>query len=371
MWTLYGSPNENGQLPPRIRSPLEKDVPRMYDIPKPDAPAWPGPYKGGVTQSLINRFLECPFRFYLYAVLGLEDIQPDNENLIWGDTFHRALEEVISMPKLIAEFNEDDFAHVDNVVHNHLSEKWPSAPTSYEHTICQMYRLYNDSYKTEGSWKSELEIHEKYTTATGREVLIRGKIDGICEHSIVEHKCKGKIDPQLSRIETPVDLQTLLYCRMSGRTSIIYDLIRIPEAQFFQPQRRTGQSWSNWSNMLFNTYTGSSQDYPISRRKHLWLDQYRTFHHPEDLDWKCRYLVDPLIDSLCRWWDRVTDPSFDPNDYTKYDEVFYIKPVRTFDPSRTEKFKCNYHGYLCGDISLDELRPANFYAELSNEEKDV
>lgn len=340
----------------------------MHDLPRPNTPAWPGPYEGGVTQSLLNRYLECPYRFYIYAVLGLEEPAEAHPNLVWGDTFHRALEEVINSDILISEMDETYLADIDQVIHEHISDKWPSAPSSYEHTVRHMYRLYDDSYKANGNWEAEVEINQEYTTYNGYKVKVRGKVDGMSETHIAEHKCKGKLDTDQARLETPVDLQTTLYCKMTERYNIIYDVIRIPEAQFFSPQRNLGESWSSWARRIFHTYTGSSQDYPIAKRRHLWLDQFTIYHTPEDIDRNCRYLVDPNIEKLCRWWDRVNEPGFDPNDYTKYDDIFYMKPVRTFDPSRTEKFKCNYHSLLCNAEGIDYLRPTKFYAELADEE---
>ena len=53
--------------------------------------AWKGPLEGGITQSLLTKFLECPYRFYLYAGLGLEQPGEPEPNLIWGDICHKGL----------------------------------------------------------------------------------------------------------------------------------------------------------------------------------------------------------------------------------------------------------------------------------------
>lgn len=339
----------------------------MDELPKPDRPAWKGPIHGGVTQSIINKFLECPYRFYIYAVLGLEDNIEPHPNLIWGDSFHRALEEVINTPKLIQEFDEEDFARIDTIVDNHINERWPRADASYPHTIKAMYRLYDDSYK-EGEWVAEQKLEQEYTTKDGITVLARGKVDGmkIGSGPIAEHKAKGRIDSGQSRAETPQDLQVNWYCKLLGRTEIIYDLIRIPEAQFYVPQRRMGEQWRNWADRIFHREAGK-QDYPIAQKKHLWLQQFPVYLTKEDIDDYCKFVIDPLILKLVKYWDYVTSPGFNPNDPACYNELFYKKPIRAFDPSRTEIYKCSYHGLLSGQENLEDLRPTHFYAELEDE----
>ena len=79
----------------------------MFHLPKPDKPAWAGPLVGGLTQSIINRYLDCPFRFYLYAVLGLEDPAPDKANLMWGSICHYGLEQIIKDPQPVREFSKE------------------------------------------------------------------------------------------------------------------------------------------------------------------------------------------------------------------------------------------------------------------------
>lgn len=275
------------------------------------------------------------------------------------------MEEVLSIPRLIKYFTDDDFERVDDAVKNHIQEKWPTAPESYEYTVKQMYRLYDDSYKAEGEWQSEVEIEDYYTTCKGVKVLVRGKTDGLSVPKIAEHKCKGKIDGQQARLETPEDLQVNLYCKMLGCTEIIYDLIRIPEPQFYLPQRRHMERWSTWADRIFNKEP-PKKDYPIKTRRHLWLDQFTVYRTQEEIDTYCKFSIDPLIHKLCRWWEKVTDPNFDPNNPDHHDEVFYRVPVRAFNGSMTEKFKCNYHSFLCGDHEISDLVPSRFYAELES-----
>ena len=50
---------------------------------------WSGPFatdaQGGITQSLINSFNQCPYRAYIKYILGLKENKPESPQLMWGD----------------------------------------------------------------------------------------------------------------------------------------------------------------------------------------------------------------------------------------------------------------------------------------------
>lgn len=326
--------------------------------------AWPGPIEGGVTQSLISRFLECPYRFYLYAGLGLDDPEEFEVNLAWGTIFHYGLEQLIAYPKTVNQLDEDEWLDLFSKIKAFIAKEYPSAPSSFLYSICSMLKLYDDSYKTE-PYKTEQKFNVAYTTRRGLKCNLRGKVDGINQSKtiLVEHKCKGKIDIQQTRLETPLDLQALLYCYVNGPRRIIYDLIRIPEAQWKLPDRRMNEKVSAYIERLFKTHTGD--DYPIRQKKHLWIQQCDLSIDNEEIDNLLNFTLNPLIERLWRWYEHVSQPGFDPDNPEFYNDVFYRTPIRHFDPGKTQKFKCSYHAYLTGEMTLSELVPVkSFYAEL-------
>ena len=227
-----------------------------------------------------------------------------------------------------------------------------------------MLRLYNDNYKTE-PFETELKFSVPYKTRRGLSCVLRGKVDGINDSRtiLVEHKCKGKIDIQQTRAETPSDLQALLYCYVNGPRRIIYDLIRIPEAQWKLPDRRMNEKVSSYIERLFKTHTGD--DYPINQKKHLWIQQADLTIDNENIDDLLRFTLDPLIERLWRWYEHVSQPGFDCDNPDYYNDIFYRVPIRHFDPGKTQKFKCSYHSLLTGETTIDDLVPVkSFYAEL-------
>jgi len=335
----------------------------MLSIPKPDKPAWAGPLDGGVTQSLLNRYLDCPFRFYLYAVLGKDDPTPEKDNLMWGSICHYGLEQIIKDPIPVKEWPSDRKDYLRQQIHEYVTSHFVHAPASFPDSCYEMVCLYDDSYKIGTKFETEKEFNFTYVTNTGNKVTLRGKRDGLSENTLVEHKCVGFNDPNQARLETPFDLQVNLYLMASKVYHVIYDKIRIPDIQKYAPPRRTGERNSNWVQRLYHQHFW--KDFPISKNKFLWLDQFEFYRTEEEIEHWRLFELNPLLNSLCAYWEKVTDPNFDPNNPDHYDHLFYVKPIRTFDASRTEKYKCNYYDYLTGNMTYESLANTTFYAELT------
>lgn len=324
------------------------------------APAWIGPYVGGNTQSLVTRFLECPFRFYLYAILGIEENEELHPNLIWGDILHKGLEHYL----------HPNCTHQTAVDHMkaYAAEKYPRAPSTYDHSTSQMLKLYNRSFVESNGLVDHLETEKEFViedVVNGETVVYRGKADVYnkpCRFG-GEHKCKGKIDPPQSRAESPVDTQVLLYSHALNIRHWVYDIIRIPEAQFMVPPKRTGETAQIYIQRLFHSQVG--QEYPISRHPYAWLNQFSFDVTKPQIDTFLEYTWRPLTRKMIAWWNHVTHPSFSLLDPNCYNENFYITPIRHFDPSNTERFKCKYWSLLTGNTEVDSLVPVTgFYNEL-------
>lgn len=347
---------------------------------------WPGPYEGGITQSLLTRFLQDPYSFYIYAVLGLEEPEELHPNLVWGDTFHVGLEHLIEIPCTSDNFSPEDWGEIDNAVDSYINKEYPSAPDTYPFSIKEMLRLYNDNFKRDHApFETEAKFKKEYKTSHGHTVTLRGKYDGVeVEHrekvqinettlkevvsygdTLIEHKAKGKIDPQQTKDEIPFDLQTNLYCLTSGCRHVIYDLIKIPDTAWSKPQRRAMQRPSSYVQDLY--YNKQWGDFPIIQKKHLWVSQLHIHLTEESIQQYVERTIDPLIDLVCNYWEHVNDPNFDWQNPKCFNHLFYHTPIRHFDPAFTTSFKGPYWSYRTDQIDLDELRPVkSYYAELDN-----
>ena len=356
-------------------------------IPIPDKPFWKGPCVDGITQSLINNYLQCPFRFYIKAILGLEEDLPPHPNLVWGDCYHYGLEALINSYGSNAS-NKDSIKAAQAAAYNRLKNHWgqssldPSDDSyysydSYKATIHEMLRLYDTSILPEGPWKAEQEFNQLIAPpGSTTQYRFKGKRDGLLAPSgaLLEHKAKSyyAIDPAHLRDEIEEDLQCNIYMTVSEVETVYYDLIGIPETvrgmkNPYRPVSMTDFEYAQ-SLVLGGTYKDNGI-FPIIDNTHAWISQapYTITHSSQKRYWD--RTIWPIVRRIHEWYDYVTDSSFDPNNPSCYNSIFYRQPVRTFVASNTEKFKCEYHGYLTGNEDLCNLKPINsLYNELDQKE---
>jgi len=326
---------------------------------------WKGPIEDGVTQSLLNRFMKCPFSFYIYAILGLEDPGDEQENLIWGDSFHKGLEILIQTK---------DKKEAIKIMLRYLRDRYPQAPASFKFSLPKMLVLYSLKDPMDGEWETESIIDEKIAI-DGQLIRFRGKKDGVrWDHPeygkiLAEHKCKGYIDPSLVREEIGQDLQCNLYMRLFEIEWVAYDLIRIPDTQKYGPSVSYGTSVEEFVNKLYKGPIGAyGGQYPINLHRYKWIHQHSYYIPLEEQEEYWDKTLIPNIKRLCVWYDYVTQPDFDFENPKYYNEIFYKMPVRHFDGRKTEKFKCEYHAYLTGSCELSDLKPVNsYFSELEDE----
>ena len=325
---------------------------------------WKGPEIHGVTQSLLNKFDECPYRFYLYAILGLKQREEERLALWWGDTYHVGLEHLL---------RDWDLKNACNKARKHLKQNYPLAPPHFKLTIPRMLTLYPKE-KDKTPWETEKDLDEVIEIA-GRKVRVRGKVDGIKYDYekynatvLREHKCKKYTDFPKFNQELSDNFQINLYAKITGAEYVIYDYIKIPGIQTYQPAQ--GRSTlEDWVDRMFTGPIGSYNGYyPINAHKAQWIHQKLHPLPPEKVEFYWQTRIVPRIQRICKWYDYVTQPGFDHQDPKWHNEIFYRQPVRQFDGSRTESYDCEYHDYILGIQDECDLVPVHsYFPELSND----
>ncbi len=328
---------------------------------------WKGPEVDGITQSIINTYLQDPYSAYLYLILELKEDVPLHPNLIWGDAYHKGLEYLIE--------NRDYPFAVDRA-RKHLRDHYSGCPTSYQWSIPKMLRCYDTEthhypQDSDVKWKTELLLDRKINI-DGRSIRFRGKVDAITHNHpdygkcLGEHKCKGYIDPELTGQELIQDLQCNIYMYLEDVEWVIYDLIKIPDVQKYGPKKSYDETSKQWINKLYSGPVGSyGGAYPIYLNQAHWVHQKPYFISRESQQDYWDFTVIPIIKQICRWYEHVTQSDFDHENPDHFNEFFYRKPIRHFDGRNTESFKCNYHSLLIGDTELSDLIPVqSHFAEL-------
>lgn len=197
-------------------------APRPHDNSNPlwQGPCAPGPL-GGVTQSMLVRFMSCRERFRLKYVLGLELPDKWNKNIGYGNMWH-ACEE----------------AHAANVdwrkalVH-HTVQQFDKYPMQRDeiNKWCNVCRTQFPEYvkywsehpdvKARTPLMQEQVFDVPYALPSGRTVRLRGKFDSVdliddtANNSggiyLQENKTKGDIDKEQTERQLKFDLQTMVY----------------------------------------------------------------------------------------------------------------------------------------------------------------
>lgn len=317
--------------------------------------AWKGPEEDGITQSIMNRFLVCPYEFFLYAGLGLEDPPEYNANLSWGDSFHVGLEDLIK-----GETIKDAKLHMVN----HLKENHPQSGPTFPHSMSRMLHLYNLSYLEDEEWLTEQEFEIPYILPNGRKIILRGKLDGhnVSRTKAVEHKCKKRHDKIKLRREIYKDTQVCLYSLVTGIRNWHYDVIKIPDIQYSPPAKRSTETYGNQVRRWFEEVDWDA--YPINKKKMLWIDQFPVYLSEDNITRFQQRTLNPILLRMCKWYDKVTEDKFDPE---CFDDIFYESPLRHFNPRMTESFEGSFYKYLTDQCDLSYLIPIKgFFNELSD-----
>lgn len=319
------------------------------NIPPPSPNAWKGPKEHGVSISSMESFLQCPFRFYIQKILCLEDDLPPHDNLVFGDSGHVGLEWLIRGETLLAS---------QRAALKHLKENYPECPllNSYRGSLPALLSLYDLSILPPGEWETEVPFSH---TVDGFK--INGIVDGVGPDCIVEHKFKKQIavDPILLSEEIHVDTQCNVYMKLFKVETVYYDLIGIPETayKFSKPYKsKVADDRDYGESLVYGGEYNPGDLFPVDRNVYRWISQrpYTINFEDQELFWNRTFL--PNLKRMQIWYEYVTDPSFDPNNPECYNEIFYINPVRSFQQSNTEKFKCNYHAVLTGHEDFTSLR---------------
>lgn len=331
-------------------------------IPIPSKPNWSGPYVGGVTQSNLIKHMECPFRAYIFFILGLKDPAPPHENLPWGSIMHKGLEHYIQ---------GDSLHNSMQAMYDYYTSDYNTMPEEVIYTCFEMLKLYpRDKFSNIPNIVTEQKLNTTYLLpnpgSSPREIRVRGMADVVSPMTFLcDHKCKGRIYPQETAIELGDDLQMNFYSHILRTPQWQYDLIQCPLVAYGCPDRKPGQSAEAFAHHIFHTYNNYKWMWPIKSFVPSWICCIPYYKTLDDIDQYWQRTITPLINRFCDWWDYVTQPDFDPNNPECYNSIFFKSPSRVFDPAKTDKFKGNYHDLINGQMELSDLLPINsYYAEL-------
>jgi len=186
-------------------------------------PLWAGPESpepnGGITFSLLCRFLSCRERFRLTVVEGLKATEQFNHRIEYGNMWH-----------VCEEFHAEGQAWEGPLrdYAQELCKKYPLKQEEIEHWYCVcavQFPVYVDYWAKHPDVENrkplfqEQVFHVPYKLpGSGRTVYLRGKWDStdfVTDKRVgiwsQENKTKGEIDIEQIRRQLTFDLQTMMY----------------------------------------------------------------------------------------------------------------------------------------------------------------
>lgn len=209
--------------------PVLQNKPLPSQTKRRSKPLWEGPCsdapQGGVTFSLLSRYLSCKERFRIHVMEGLRPRDEFNHRLEYGNLWHLC-EQYYAPGKLKGRKTHasPDWRDKLNEYAQSLCERYPLSQEQINHwyNVCAVqfpiYQEYWSKHADDGVTRQVLRektFNVPYKLPSGRVVHLRGKWDGIdvIDNGIYlfEHKTKGDVQEQQIKRQLTFDAQTMLY----------------------------------------------------------------------------------------------------------------------------------------------------------------
>jgi hypothetical protein len=310
----------------------KKGLPLPDRVPVRKGPVWEGPDgagpNGGVTYSLLCRFLTCPERFRLLVVDGLRPAERFVAPLEYGSMWHVCEEYHASGPAEAWEYELERYAQ--GLMQKYPMQR-PEVADWYEkcRALFPVYVEYwsqHDDVRNRTPLLSEQSFDVPYRLPSGRTVRLRGKWDSVDARDKVrpalvnqENKTKSGIDRTAITRQLTFDLQTMIYV-------VALDTLRhtpptyAPENQWWAPvwhrrllplevrynvvrrsAHKGGRGVSAAESMLKKYREDAAEG-----REGEWFARWNVEVSPADVARFRARCLDPLLERLCNWWRWIT-----------------------------------------------------------------
>lgn len=324
---------------PSLLASAIASAPRRHDN---DYPLWQGPSGdgplGGITQSMLVRFLSCRERFRLRYILGLEPPDKWVKTLGYGNMWHcaeegHARQSGVSVPPAWQ-------AHL--VTHAHEEQqKYPlqrEEIAKWFHVCAVQFPEYVKYWAEHPDVKNRTPLMQEqvfdvpYSLPSGRVVRLRGKFDSVDLIGdgiwLQENKTKGNIDKLQVERQLKFDLQTMMYLtalqesnhrkddsvlpRWGSKLPILgvrYNVVRRPlsggVANITPHKAKSTKNKYTPAETAEQFYERLRRDY-IADDPAYWFFRVRAEISAQDIQVFRNTCLDPLLETVCRWYDEVT-----------------------------------------------------------------
>jgi hypothetical protein len=346
---------------------------------------WEGPEssgpQGGITQSLLSKFICCRERFRLRVIEGLDSQDTFRKQLEYGQMWHTC-EEAHAANKPFEPALQSYVRQLTSRYRTQQDEviKW------YE--ICRRqfpeyvkYWAAHPDVKDRTPLLQEVSFNVPYKLPSGRVAYLRGKWDSVdligkgkaAVVMLQENKTKGDIEEQQIKRQLSFDLQTMMYLVALAHSEEIsampntlggvrYNVIRRPlsggkgSIKQLSPSKSnpTGETLEHYYERLMNDYIRAEPEY--------WFMRWTVNVTPQDIAKFKHEFLNPCLEALCDWWAWISSPAGQKDPFA--DAVHYRTPFGIYSPL-AEGGSTEVDEYLLSKSELGLVRNAQLFGELA------
>ncbi len=351
-------------------------------------PLWQGPKVDGISQSLMGRALVDMERFRLLVVEGIREQEDYSHKLEYGNMW-QICEEYHAMGKSwkspLKEYVKE------------LLLKWQghAEPINKWYQICRrQFPVYLDHYREHADThcsetiETELEFEVPYELPSGREVLLRGKMDEVFlrndEIWIGENKCKGDVNEETMRSELPMELQTMTYRVCAEElinegvlpdkkiAGVQYNVVRRPLSDWrgsFNIKQRKGRKTKKGivGAETPDQFYDRVRDLIQEHASHFFL-RWKTVISAPDVDKFKNRFFEPFLEYLWDWWEYILEDPFNP--WRPDNKLHWQTPYGIYNPLLLGR-QSEFQNYLLTGSELNIEKVDSLFRELSPQKPTV
>lgn len=309
---------------PIYKSPAKKetvaDKLKGVKLPKQRmGPLWAGPCgegpQGGVTQSMLSRYLVCKERFRIMTIEGLKPAEKFNPPIDFGNMWHAAEEDHAAGRSGL------DGGKLDACVAAYR-KKFPLDQEAILHwysVTAELFPVYAFHWEQHPDVKDRMPLLQEqsfdvpYRLPSGRTVRLRGKWDSVDQVGqgkiagvwLQENKTKSSINRTKIERQLRMDLQTMIYLIALGEFSGAGGKLGIP-----------GTTGEPIKGVRYNVIRRSAHKTTDSMLKKLnedradgrineWFSRWSVEVSAKDVEIFKQTVLDPELENLCddyEWW---------------------------------------------------------------------
>jgi hypothetical protein len=300
--------------------PLPKKI-TSRKINLPSGPVWQGPNgkgpQGGITNSLLTKYLQCKERFRVYAIDGWKMPDKFNASLEYGSMWHIREEGLAAVQKGKAA---DWFK--EHGITNYAQELMTKFPMDQEEIAvwygkCQaLFPCYINHWEEHPDVKDRKPLLQEesfdflYHLPSSRSVRLRGKWDSVDLIGdgvyLQENKTKSGIDERKIVGQLKFDLQTMLYLialQEDCHPEIGDNVAELAGAKI------GGVRYNVVRRPLHKSVESAMKKFHEDReagRVGEWFARWKVDVTPQEIRWFRTSCLDPVLENLLddyEWWE--------------------------------------------------------------------